>query len=142
MTIIILRPPIFESAVSFAAFADQAQAVSPILNLLERVQPNTLLTPTAFVLESTPPPDLRVTQILLRSTERPLEQSHRIYKGPAVLLSMLMEAFSPSAMKYVELSLLTIPAGDGMELVFIYSNGETPFVSKVFWQVSTDSRII
>ncbi len=131
-------PQVFESAVFFSALAENAEAVSTVLNLQAWVQPKALLTPAALAFDSDPPPDLLVTQILIRSTEHPLEQSQRIYKGPAVPLGRLMEAFSPAAMKYVELSLLILPAGDGMELVFIYSNGSTAFTSKIVWDVHAD----
>ena len=123
------------SPVTFAASQTDAVAASTVANLTNFVSADTDLNPTSLSLLGSPPADLTVSQIVIRSEKNPDEVAHRLYKGPDVPINSVMDAFKRDALKNEELTALEFIADHGMEIVFTYSNGTTEFTTDVLWDV-------
>ena len=123
------------STCTFAASQPTGTLVTaPVANLTEFVPATASLNPRAITLVETPPVDLLVDQILLRSEKNP-EVVHRLYKGPEVPLSAVMGAFSRDALKNATLTDLELAPDHGMELEFSYSNGTSALNATLLWDV-------
>ena len=120
---------------TFLASQTDTVLVSAVADLLDFVSSVVSLHPTAITLVESPPADLTVTQVVLRSTKNPDEVAHRIYKGPAVPISSVLGAFGRDALKSAQLTPLHFIADHGMEIVFTYSNGTTALDATLLWDV-------
>lgn len=123
------------SSGTFAASQSDAELVSAVADLLDFVSSTSALVPTALTMLGSPPADLTVTQVVLRSTKNPDEIAHRVYKGPAVPIASVLGAFGRDALKSAQLTPLKFIADHGMEIVFTYSNGSTPLAATFLWDV-------
>ena len=126
------------SLATFAASQSGAEAISPVLNITNYVSSNVSLNPSAvqFADPSGFPPDLLVTQIVLRSTLNPTEVAQRLYMGPGVPIQAAMGAFGRLVTKNIPLTHLHFTADHGLELVFTYDNGTTAVTSTIIlWDI-------
>ena len=123
------------SSCTFAASQTDTVLISAVADLLDFVSSSVSIKPTAITLVETPPADLTVTQIVLRSTKNPDEIAHRLYKGPAVPISSVLGAFGRDALKSAQLTPLRFIADHGVEIVFTYSNGTTALAANLLWDV-------
>ena len=123
------------STCTFAASQTDATVVSTIQNLTNFVSSNVNLRPKSLTLVETPPTDLLISEMVVRSEKNPSEGAHRVYKGPKVPLSDLMGAFARDALKIGAMTPQEFVADHGLEILWTYDNGTTVLNATFLWDI-------
>lgn len=125
----------------FLATQTGSVMVSTIASLTDFVPAGTMLRPMALTLDETPPVDLLISQVVIRSEKNP-EVQHRIYKGPLVKLSTIMPSYGNTSLRLGALTPHEFVADHGLELVMTYDNGSTQFNPATFlWDIANAAGV-
>lgn len=120
---------------NFLATQTGSVMVSTIASLTDFVPSGTHLRPMAIALDETPPVDLLVSQVVIRSEKNP-EVQHRIYKGPLVKLSTVMASYASTTNRLGALTPQEFIADHGLEIVMTYDNGSSALNPATFlWDI-------
>lgn len=124
------------SSIAFLATQTDAVVVSAVANLTNYIAATAVAKPRALTPDWTvsPPADLTVTKVVLRSTKNP-EMLHTIYQGPAIKAEKVFDAFAREATRDGMLSPLQFKPDHGVELAITYSNGGTPYTTTMVWDM-------
>jgi hypothetical protein len=119
------------SAATFAATQTDATVVSEVQNLTQYVVSAVKLKPHTMLLEGSPPVDLLISELVLRSKQNPNEVREIIYQGGKVPIAKVMEIMAADV--DVLWSKKRYYAEHGLEAVWKYDNGSTQFDAVFMW---------